>query len=391
MKNLLKYVKLLIHKLSRVAFAVIGALFLPLKNDKITIIATKRKGFACNVKYVAKEIKKQHGNNYEIIWISDYPETCDEIRECGINVKKMNTLSYAFTQISSKFVVYNDSIPSYLPKRKGQIYINTWHGGINYKHIGYDYLADQSSVALKKFAMRNPQPDYFISGSRFFTENTAKSFKFDEKVFMPWGLPRNSVLFDEAEKKAAKEKVVRFYGINGEKILIYAPTFRIGLASDTHGFNFALIAETMKNRFGGEWKIFYRGHGFVEGNPDIDSFVIDATNYADMSELTAAADAMISDYSSAMWDMIFTGKPIFAYVPDIDDYAEHDRNFAYPVEKWPYPIAKNNAQLVEKILSFDENEFKTAVENHLKDAGSYEKGQGAKKVAELIDEISQKR
>lgn len=391
MVNLFKQIKLFFHKAARVGFKVLSALFIPLKNNKITIIATQRKGFGCNVKYVAKEIKKQFGDKYEMTWISDYPKTCDEIRKFGIKVKKMNTIPYVFCQLASKFVVYNDSVPSYLPKRKGQVYINTWHGGINYKHIGYDYLPDQSAVELKKFAMRNPEPDYLISGSRFFTEDTAKSFRFDEKVFMPWGLARNAILFDESEKKEAREKVRNTFGVHDEKILIYAPTFRISLASDAHGLDFGMAAEAMRERFGGKWKIFYRGHGLVEGNPEIDAVVTDATSYADMSELTAAADAMISDYSSAMWDMIFTGKPIFAYVPDIKEYAAHDRSFAYPVEKWPYPIAENNDELAEKIRSFDEIEFDKAVKKHLEDAGSFENGQCAKKIAELIDKLSEKQ
>ena len=385
-----KKVKLFIHKAARAVFRA-ACLFIPMKRNRVIFVTTKRKGFACNTKYVALAIKEHFGDKYKTVWVSDYPETCDEVREAGLEVKKINTFGYALAQLKSKTVVYNDSIPSYMPKRKKQVYINTWHGAINYKHIGYDYLQDRTAVALEKFAMRNPQPDYFLSGCRFFTEDTAKSFRFSEGVFLKWGLPRNSLLFNAEKKEKANKKVRETYGLNDEKILIYAPTFRNGFVSDTHGLDFAAVRNAMKTRFGGEWVIFYRGHGFVEGEVTVEERVTDVTGYADMQELIASADAMISDYSSAMWDMIFTGKPIFVYAPDMENYDENERSFAYPVNKWPYPIAESNKALTEKIISFDENEFEERIKKHLEEVGSYEDGKAADKTAFLIEEISQRR
>ncbi len=379
-------IKLFVHKVARGVFRLLSA-FIPLREDKVIFVTTKRKGFACNTKYVALELREKFGDDFRMTWVSDYPETCDEIRERGIKVVKMNTLGYVFSQLGAKTVVYNDSIPSYLPKRKKQVYINTWHGAINYKHIGYDYLQNKSKPAMKKFALRNRQPDYFISGCEFFTRDTASSFRFSQGVFLKWGLPRNSLLFDEKKKKAAAEKVRSFYGINGKKILVYAPTFRNGFVSDAHGLDFAAVKGALGKRFGGEWTIFYRGHGFVEGKADIGAEVTDVTEYPDMQEIIAASDAMISDYSSAMWDMIFTGKPIFVYAPDMSDYDENERSFAYPVKKWRYPIAKNNEEAVKNILSFDEKEFVGQMKKHLEEAGSYEDGKAAEKTASLIASI----
>ena len=387
LKTAVREVKLLVHKTARVAFRMLSA-FIPLSKDKVVFVATKRKGFACNPKYVALALKEKYGDKFRMIWVSDYPETCGEVSEQGIKVVGMNTLAYVFAQLGAKTVVYNDSIPSYMPKRKNQIYVNTWHGAINYKHIGYDYLQDRSKSALKKFAMRNPQPDYFISGSGFFTKDTATSFRFSEDAFLGWGLPRNSLLFDEEKKAKAAEKVRAYYGVTDKKILIYAPTFRNGFASDAHGLDFAAVAGALEKRFGGEWTIFYRGHGFVEGKADTGNNVTDVTEYPDMQEIIAASDAMISDYSSAMWDMIFTGKPIFVYAPDMVNYDEHERSFAYPVCKWPYPIAETNEEIVDKILGFDENAFDSAIKKHLEEAGSFENGKAAEKTAALIAEIS---
>jgi CDP-glycerol glycerophosphotransferase len=55
--------------------------------------------------------------------------------------------------------------------------------------------------------------------------------------------------------------------------------------------------------------------------------VIDVTSYPDISELFLVADALITDYSSVMFDFSVTGKPIFFFTPDLDRYQEVLRGF----------------------------------------------------------------
>lgn len=49
---------------------------------------------------------------------------------------------------------------------------------------------------------------------------------------------------------------------------------------------------------------------------------IDLTDYEDMQELLLAADAMINDFSSSMWDFMLTGNPSFMYAVDLPHYVE---------------------------------------------------------------------
>ena len=54
---------------------------------------------------------------------------------------------------------------------------------------------------------------------------------------------------------------------------------------------------------------------------DIDGInTFDATRYDDMQELLAAADAVISDYSSLMFDYGLTKRPCFQFATDIAAY-----------------------------------------------------------------------
>ena len=62
----------------------------------------------------------------------------------------------------------------------------------------------------------------------------------------------------------------------------------------------------------------------------------------------------------------------------------NDRSFAYPFEKWPYPVATSNEELADSIKCFDEKQFVKKVEEHLKDAGAYDNGSASEQVAALV-------
>ena len=58
--------------------------------------------------------------------------------------------------------------------------------------------------------------------------------------------------------------------------------------------------------------------------------------------------------------------------------------FAYPIEKWPYPIANSNDALVQAIRSFDESDYKNKVAEHLRDAVAYDNGTASEQAVNLI-------
>lgn len=362
--------------------AQIALFWLPVKKNRVMVYIHDRKGFTCNVKYVVQKLKERYGDKLEILWVTMHPETCQEVEALGVKVLKSNTAVQMRKYFRTRFFITNDAFPSWALHRWNQKWMNTWHGAMNYKHIGYDYLAPMSPLAAKIFKIKNRQPDYFLSGSEFFTKDTAASFRLSEKVFVPCGLPRNDAFF--ADQAATVRKVREFYGIGEDKRLaIFAPTFRRGMKSDTFGMDFDAVTTALSNRFGGEWVILFRNHNFVKGKQKFGG-AIDVSAYHDMQELMCASDVLISDYSSCLYDFCMTGRPSFVYATDLDNYMHNDRSFAYPFEKWPYPVARSNAELVKRIESFDEAVFAEKVAAHLKDAGAYDNGTASDQVAQII-------
>ncbi len=359
--------------------------FIPVKKNRIMIYNHDRKGFSCNPKYILKALEKQGNRKYEIFWVTKFPETCKE-HDPSVKVIRANSKEHFLKYLRTRVYITNDCFPGWAVHSQRHKWINTWHGAISYKHIGYDYIAPMSTLKLKWFRLCNRQPDYFLSASEVFTEDTSKSFYFDKNCFVEYGFPRNDIFFHD--NKQIQQKVRETFGIEAsKKIVLYAPTFRRGMKTSFHGLDFELLQISLKTRFGGEWVVLFRDHNFVKRQKAV-SGITDASGYDDMNELLCAADVLISDYSSCMYDFSLQFKPCFVFAPDIEKYQQSDRDFAIPPKQWPYPIAKTNDELAEKIVTFEKDRYSITLKEHFQTVGGKDDGNAGEKVFALIEKIT---
>ncbi|HXA60137.1 MAG TPA: CDP-glycerol glycerophosphotransferase family protein, partial [Streptosporangiaceae bacterium] len=78
--------------------------------------------------------------------------------------------------------------------------------------------------------------------------------------------------------------------------------------------------------------------------------VIDVSTYPDITELYLAADVMVTDYSSAMFDFAVTGKPMLFYTYDLEWYRDHVRGFYFDFEaEAPGPLLRTTDEVVEAL------------------------------------------
>ena len=361
--------------------------FVPVRKNRIMLFAYKRKGLSCNPKYIALQLKEVYGDKAELIWLSMYPETCDEARLLGFKVIKYNSLQNIIMYLRTNVFITNDCFPVWAAHRN-HVWINTWHGAMNYKHIGYEYAEPMNWAVWKLFLLKNRQADYFLSGSRFFAENTADSFQFEPDIFLSVGLPRNDILVNQTADKEELRRQILGEKINpGDHLVMYAPTFRMGERSSTHDFDVQTCLESLEKRFGGHWVMLFRNHAFIKDTSDNHQQFIDVSGYKDMQELLYISDVLISDYSSCMYDFILQNRPCFVYAPDMEQYRDHDRSFAYSPDKWPYAIATTNAQLQDNILNYDQANFENRVRQHFADTCSYDSGTACISIVRLVAEV----
>ncbi len=77
---------------------------------------------------------------------------------------------------------------------------------------------------------------------------------------------------------------------------------------------------------------------------------LDVSNHPEIAELYLAADALVSDYSSAIYDFAVTGKPIILFAYDLEHYRSDLRPMYFDYETWaPGPIVTTTEELADAI------------------------------------------
>lgn len=361
----------------------------PVKKNRVFFLNELSFTYGDSLKYVCEYLKDNYSEKYELIFPCK-----NEISVLGVNIIKPMSLKYFKLLLTSKFVIINAGGVSYVPIRKAQTVISTWHGGGPYKKTGTEVFDNVWTVKEAKMHANNV--DYIMSSCKVCSEQEFKSMGIPLEKCLASGTPRVDVLFSEHTEIV--KKVHEKYGIAEDtKIVLFAPTFRTDMSNINIGniyqnseidIDYEAVVNAFEKRFGGKWCFAIRLHPKLK-NVQFSEDIYNFTTYDDMQELLATVDAVITDYSSLMWDYSFTGKPCLLYATDIDEY-EKTRGFYISYKRWPFPLATSNDELVDVIQNFNCDEYAKNVERHHLEAGSYEKGYACETIVDIINNKSLK-
>lgn len=357
--------------------------FLPIKKNRVLFSANDGFQYCCNPKYVS-EYLLDHGVDVEIIWGFFHPKVYADIP--GIKAVRIHSIAWFYYTVTSSVILTNTDLPRSQPKRKGQLIIETWHGGGAYKSEGTNKRHNSSATLESRIRGEYIRKlDLFVSSSRVFTETTIrKSFGYEGEVLC-CGMPRNDLFFDEKRKTETSERIRNMFGITGYLVL-YAPTFRgkfwLGYHS-VDSFPYRKVLAALERRFGEPATILKRAHPGSRMAGDGEEGVIDVTDYGDFQELLCAADMLITDYSSSIWDFSLLERPCLLYMPDLKEYIA-ERGVSSSVEEWPGIVCRSDTELCERILALNEQDCVRRAKGHLQALGSYETGTAASQVCERI-------
>ncbi|SHO52150.1 CDP-glycerol glycerophosphotransferase family protein [Anaerocolumna xylanovorans] len=343
-------------------------------------------GFGDNAKYVTEELAGRKYKKLEIIFITNHPGAAGEAE--GVTFYKSNSIKAIYALATARVWVDNNRKESYIRKRKGQYYIQTWHGGIALKKIEKDYEEHLGSRYVRNAKRDSAMTDLYISNSDFCTGMYQKSFWYKGPV-LECGSPRNDILIHP--KREIGEQVRKALGIGKEiKIALYAPTYREGKNNTSaYSLDYELLLSELKLKFGGEWIVAVRLHPLVSAQSDTLKYndrVINTTHYRDIYELMSESDVLITDYSNIMFEFSFTGKPVFLYAADMKEY-ENSRGFYFDYNALPYYKAVTMQELAGGIKAFDKKEYEGLVKNFFEGLVLYENGHASKAVADRIIQV----
>ena len=352
---------------------------LPVKKNKVVISHFYGRGFGDSPGAIAKALLEAD-STLDIRWLLTSP---DQVLPDGIRPVSYRPLS-RIIELSTARVWIDDCRKGARFKKKNQIYLQTWHG-FALKRIEADAVG-ALDPGYEAYARRDgEQTDVMISGSRFMTELYRSSFWYDGPV-EEFGSPRNDMLFQPAAP--LRQKVCKALGIPPEKkLVLYAPTFRVDGSLTPYSLDVSAVLDSCNRRFGGDHVLLLRLHPNIERKADSlpcdGKTIFQATHYPDMQELLSAADVVISDYSSLMFDFALTGRPVFQFATDIDTYRQ-DRSFNFPLDQLPFSLAEDNEALQRVIAAYDPAKAAAQWARFSQEHGIHEDGHAAQRCAQWI-------
>ena len=351
----------------------------PIQKNKIIMWADSFKHFGCSPKYIALYLLQHYLGIFDIVWVFEYgaappPDFPDEIR-----CVRYFSIDYLRELHTAKFVICNmrTGPAQYWKKRPGQLYIQTWHSSLRLKKIEGDAAEHFDPEYIKICQEDSNRIDLLLSGCRFSSGIFKRAFWYEGEI-LESGTPRCDILVNGSAE--ARQKVFRTYGIDpSQKLLLYAPTFRSNKPSDFLGMDF----RRLKVFLGENWVIGARLHPNVLADVIPDE-AISMSKYSDMQELIAAADILITDFSSCMFDMAIAEKACVLYAPDLKEYMKRERGLYFDIRELPFPIAQSMDELCDIIKNFDEIQYQERRRKFMTMIGSFEDGHAAERVCQYI-------
>ena len=351
--------------------------------SKIVVTSHHGNGYGCNPKYITEELLRAADIDLDIVWLL---KEFDTSLPSGIRQVKFGSHAAMMELATAKVWIDNCRTRRHVRKRKGQYYIQAWHGGTPLKLIEQDAAGGLSKLYLYGAKRDSKEADLMYANSDFLFDLIRNKFWYTGEI-VRCGLPRNTPLF--ADSEPIKKRVYETFHINEDcRLCLYAPTFRDSHSLDPYVFDYRRCCQALSERFGGKFIFAMRLHPNVAylcdryDNADIINF----SSYGDAQELLVAADVLISDYSTITEDYSLTGKPCYLYAPDFDDYMQ-ERNMYFPLERTAFPVAYDEETLFKNIATITTEELDQKRSAYFDMVGMHDDGKGAQCIAGIVLDV----
>ena len=255
---------------------------------------------------------------------------------------------------SADLVIANTHLDLHWVKKPGAVYLQTWHG-TPLKRVHHDVLWAPPG-RLQRLDADVERWDYLLSPNRVSTPRLRDAFRFTGPV-LETGYPRNDILTSSLAG-SVRARVRAALGISSETTaVLYAPTWR-----DDHYFGTTatqqsqpLDLDAFVGQLGPDYQLLLRLHPLMTDRTARTDHpgVVDVSYHPDPQELYLAADVLVTDYSSVMFDFAVTGKPMVFYTYDLERYRDSLRGFYFDFAPLaPGPIVRTTAEVIGQLRGF---------------------------------------
>ncbi|MDQ0713773.1 CDP-glycerol glycerophosphotransferase [Streptomyces luteogriseus] len=322
------------------------ALGRPVNPHLAVFAAYWNRGVACNPAAIAAKLAEL-APQIHAVWV--VTEENAALLPPGTDHVVPGSRRYWEVLATAKYLVNNVNFPNAVVKRPDAIHVQTHHG-TPLKRMGIDqmaYPAAAQGLDFKALLERIDKWDFSVSANSHTTRMWERAYP-SRYVSLDHGYPRNDVYYTAGSGDIRRVRD-RLGIAPGRRAILYAPTHRDYEAGWTPRLDLAALSDHL----GEDTVLLVRGHYFYGGaaspltNLRRTGRIIDVSSYDPVEELCLAADALVTDYSSIMFDYANLDRPIVIHADDWETYRTTRGVYFDLMAEAPGPVARTQQELTE--------------------------------------------
>lgn len=347
-------VRTVIHSRSRMKRYIYRKVLCKLKMipDLVVFESFFGKNYSDSPKYIYEYLNQTYPGTYKCVWIHtgkkfDLPYKAKQVRRFSFR--------YFYYMARSNYFVFNSRQPRYFVKRKGSVFLETWHGTPLKKLVfDMDDVTSASPLYKEEVYKQTRAWDYLVAPNRFSADIFGHAFMYDGNM-LETGYPRNDILYRDDKEKLIREIKDELGIPQDKKVILYAPTWRDDEYYGHAKYKFSLMLELdrMRDELEDEYVVILRTHYFIADALDLSEyggFAFNMSKYDDIARLYLVSDILITDYSSVFFDFANLRRPMLFFTYDLEKYRGVLRGFYMDVEEeLPGPMLFDTEQVIDAI------------------------------------------
>src|SRR5581483_6991504 len=355
-----------------------SCLRLPMDEHLAVYAAYWYRGYACNPAAIYRKMREL-APAVRGVWVVSSRERALELPP-EVPYVVEGTPAYYRAMATAKYLVNNVNFPHTMSKRPGSVHVQTQHG-TPLKTLGLD-LRDHPEAAagmdFDRLLEHVARWDYLVSPNPHSTEVFSRVYPGSYEI-LETGYPRNDRFAHPDPDEIARLR--RELDIpEGSTAVLYTPTHREQHAAYVP----QLDVDALAAELGPSYTLLVRAHYFYDGGAGAEGSgnVRDVSAYPVIEDLCLAADVLVTDYSSLMFDYAVLDRPVVVYAPDWEDY-QRVRGVTFDVlANPPGAVARTQAELTRVLREApDTSELRAAFRARF---CPYDDGRAAERVVRRV-------